>query len=141
MIQVCVEFIVLLMCVIFFFLMIRRPPRSTRTDTLFPYTTLFRTTAARLPRPCPAPLVTGALGYHGSPGQTTEAAAGGASAGRPQYAGATAPMLGWKRSATPLPTASPRSPRIKPKCLSNDRPCQATAATKAPRQTPQPTHT
>src|SRR3546814_9028649 len=26
----------------FFFLLIRRPPRSTRTDTLFPYTTLFR---------------------------------------------------------------------------------------------------
>src|SRR3546814_334546 len=30
------------MIVVFFFLMIRRPPRSTRTDTLFPYTTLFR---------------------------------------------------------------------------------------------------
>src|SRR3546814_10157557 len=29
----------------FFFLMIRRPPRSTRTDTLFPYTTLFRSAA------------------------------------------------------------------------------------------------
>src|SRR3546814_10304357 len=29
----------------FFFLMIRRPPRSTRTDTLFPYTTLFRSEA------------------------------------------------------------------------------------------------
>src|SRR3546814_2908289 len=29
-------------CDVFFFLMIRRPPRSTRTDTLFPYTTLFR---------------------------------------------------------------------------------------------------
>src|SRR3546814_16575983 len=29
------------MCFVFF-LMIRRPPRSTRTDTLFPYTTLFR---------------------------------------------------------------------------------------------------
>src|SRR3546814_11406478 len=27
---------------LFFFLMIRRPPRSTRTDTLFPYTTPFR---------------------------------------------------------------------------------------------------
>src|SRR3546814_12779331 len=27
---------------LFFFLLIRRPPRSTRTDTLFPYTTLFR---------------------------------------------------------------------------------------------------
>src|SRR3546814_17136321 len=32
----------LVCCVIFFLLMIRRPPRSTRTDTLFPYTTLFR---------------------------------------------------------------------------------------------------
>src|SRR3546814_16290475 len=35
----------LLLCIIdfvcIFFLMIRRPPRSTRTDTLFPYTTLF----------------------------------------------------------------------------------------------------
>src|SRR3546814_19707460 len=31
------------MCVcFFFFLMMRRPPRSTLTDTLFPYTTLFR---------------------------------------------------------------------------------------------------
>src|SRR3546814_17577530 len=30
---------------IFFFLMIRRPPRSTRTATLFPYTTLFRSGA------------------------------------------------------------------------------------------------
>src|SRR3546814_7414642 len=27
---------------VFFLLMIRRPPRSTRTDTLFPYTPLFR---------------------------------------------------------------------------------------------------
>src|SRR3546814_17575659 len=33
----CYDFVIL-----FFFLMIRRPPRSTRTDTLFPYTTLFR---------------------------------------------------------------------------------------------------
>src|SRR3546814_14064321 len=31
-----------LFLLLFFFLMIRRPPRSTRTDTLFPYTTLFR---------------------------------------------------------------------------------------------------
>src|SRR3546814_2434375 len=30
----------------FFFLMIRPPPRSTRTDTLFPYTTLFRSLGA-----------------------------------------------------------------------------------------------
>src|SRR3546814_14966618 len=31
-----------LLVLVFFFLMIRRPPISTRTDTLFPYTTLFR---------------------------------------------------------------------------------------------------
>src|SRR3546814_14679737 len=35
----------------FFFVMIRRPPRSTRTDTLFPYTTLFRSPAAPAPGP------------------------------------------------------------------------------------------
>src|SRR3546814_7501951 len=31
--------------------MIRRPPRSTRTDTLFPYTTLFRSRRRRRPHP------------------------------------------------------------------------------------------
>src|SRR3546814_17405507 len=35
------RYLLFLLCVVFF-LMIRRPPRSTRTDTLFPYTTLFR---------------------------------------------------------------------------------------------------
>src|SRR3546814_19363404 len=35
-----------------FFLMIRRPPRSTRTDTLFPYTTLFRSRPAGSAHPC-----------------------------------------------------------------------------------------
>src|SRR3546814_11792278 len=48
-------------CRFFFFLMIRRPPISTRTDTLFPYTTLFRSDFAleairrKLPNP-PDPL-------------------------------------------------------------------------------------
>src|SRR3546814_17175309 len=37
----------------FFFLMIRRPPRSTRTDTLFPYTTLFRSRRGEGARPGP----------------------------------------------------------------------------------------
>src|SRR3546814_4995134 len=44
----------LLFSFVIFFLMIRRPPRSTRTDTLFPYTTLFRSgrtdPPARTPR-------------------------------------------------------------------------------------------
>src|SRR3546814_4864684 len=34
-----------------FFLMIRRPPRSTRTDTLFPYTTLFRSIGKSISTP------------------------------------------------------------------------------------------
>src|SRR3546814_20031140 len=40
----CIQCVILLLLFILsiFFLMIRRPPRSTRTDTLFPYTTLFR---------------------------------------------------------------------------------------------------
>src|SRR3546814_13502045 len=37
-----------------FFLWIRRPPRSTRTDTLFPYTTLFR--SCQVPSPTLASL-------------------------------------------------------------------------------------
>src|SRR3546814_10647954 len=39
-----------------FFLMIRRPPRSTRTDTLFPYTTLFRSFQDRHQVPAKEPL-------------------------------------------------------------------------------------
>src|SRR3546814_12712431 len=35
--------------------MIRRPPRSTRTDTLFPYTTLFRSRLGRVLRPLRPP--------------------------------------------------------------------------------------
>src|SRR3546814_12074782 len=41
--------LLLLINFLFFFLMIRRPPRSTRTDTLFPYTTLFRSGLSRRP--------------------------------------------------------------------------------------------
>src|SRR3546814_13211142 len=47
---------------VFFFLMIRRPPRSTRTDTLFPYTTLFRSFSS-------------AAGLLGPSGQASHAAA------------------------------------------------------------------
>src|SRR3546814_10570537 len=37
-----------MLVICFFFLMLRRPPRSTRTVTLFPYTTLFRSSGAFL---------------------------------------------------------------------------------------------
>src|SRR3546814_4983366 len=56
-----------------FFLMIRRPPRSTRTDTLFPYTTLFRSALPdrqvgrwlwREVRSCPSLHTSGAARQH-----------------------------------------------------------------------------
>src|SRR3546814_13950313 len=54
---------VLFVYVVIFFLMIRRPPRSTRTDTLFPYTTLFRSPAPRLvAAPCHSGLQRGVRG-------------------------------------------------------------------------------
>src|SRR3546814_9078590 len=49
----------------FFFVMIRRPPRSTRTDTLFPYTTLFRSP----PAPPPTPDLSQAGSPRGNPGR------------------------------------------------------------------------
>src|SRR3546814_3452579 len=59
---------------IFVFLMIRRPPRSTRTDTLFPYTTLFRSVfaiaigrsgGARWPVYCACLAISGTAGAFG----------------------------------------------------------------------------
>src|SRR3546814_15081428 len=41
-----------MICLSFVFLMILRPPRSTRTYTLFPYTTLFRSLIERRLRQC-----------------------------------------------------------------------------------------
>src|SRR3546814_12792712 len=51
-----------------FFLMIRRPPRSTRTDTLFPYTTLFRSPARCRRRPAHAARARFRDGRRGRPG-------------------------------------------------------------------------
>src|SRR3546814_1696421 len=67
--------------IFFFFLMIRRPPRSTRTDTLFPYTTLFRSPTPFFPRKSlkspkfHAP--SGAFGVHSVPGTTPYPGASG----------------------------------------------------------------
>src|SRR3546814_2211412 len=75
----------------FFFLMIRRPPRSTRTDTLFPYTTLFRSQL----RP----------GDHARPGKADPAAGAGppvegpSALARPPAPGRAASRLWPARSA------------------------------------------
>src|SRR3546814_19864863 len=82
-------FVLRLLCIpFFFFLMIRRPPRSTRTDTLFPYTTLFRSPApdrARLRQefPCPRTARRNLVARHrvdGGPNQPS-----GRSSGRPAF--------------------------------------------------------
>src|SRR3546814_18021152 len=46
---VCSYFVLYISIYCVVFLMIRRPPRSTRTDTLFPYTTLFRSDGMAAP--------------------------------------------------------------------------------------------
>src|SRR3546814_14232255 len=56
---------VLFLSVLFCFLMIRRPPRSTRTDTLFPSTTLFRSA----PRGCSWRQRTSGVSIGGQPAQ------------------------------------------------------------------------
>src|SRR3546814_6640433 len=76
---------------LFFFLMIRRPPRSKRTDTLFPSTTLFRsapgarTEDERQRRDAPAP-ASGEAG--GSGGHTARRRARGRGSGRQGRGGA-----------------------------------------------------
>src|SRR3546814_8444796 len=47
--------------------MIRRPPRSTRTDTLFPYTTLFRSIPIKVPTLEPPPDCPKIITFSGSP--------------------------------------------------------------------------
>src|SRR3546814_19810250 len=71
----------------FFFLMIRRPPRSTRTDTLFPYTTLFRS--------------------HPAPGRRTPPTT---ARRRRRRHGRSGRRAGWRRPAR----RGPRSPRGRP---------------------------
>src|SRR3546814_13509257 len=50
---------------VFFFLMIRRPPRSTRTDTLFPYTTLFRSEENKGQNLLPISFLRQLIGFYG----------------------------------------------------------------------------
>src|SRR3546814_11747388 len=84
------------------FLMIRRPPRSTRTDTLFPYTTLFRSARLVL-RACGA-----CLRLHRAPPLRSPAKRGGSG---------SSPRSGrqslWSPAASGLQRRSPwRSPLV-----------------------------
>src|SRR3546814_18798148 len=70
----CILCVALSVCI--FFLMIRLPPRSTRTDTLFPYTTLFRSDHAGGPAGAAR---RGAAHRHGNRRQRAHRAGGGRS--------------------------------------------------------------
>src|SRR3546814_8717225 len=65
-----------------FFLMIRLPPRSTRTDTLFPYTTLFRSHVVAVGKivaavgECLAPVLDAYRGLHRATGNLEQVAGG-----------------------------------------------------------------
>src|SRR3546814_8904009 len=63
-------FIGIMLCEIIFLLSVRRPPRSTRTDTLFPFTTLFR-----------SPVVNDGIAAPGAPGNYFLYAGAGGSGG------------------------------------------------------------
>src|SRR3546814_14259523 len=77
-----------------YFIKIRRPPRSTRTDTLFPYTTLFRShvrrggrrAVPRNPRPVPGPA--------GDPAHRVDAPGGGGGPGQGGRGGLPRQALG-----------------------------------------------
>src|SRR3546814_15729430 len=96
-----------------FFLMIRRPPRSTRTDTLFPYTTLFRShhrdTTERKP---------GSLGHPRAPAAT--AGGGGAPADKLPAQGVAPARRAQGCGGAAVPAALLRRP-LRPSCRAAER--------------------
>src|SRR3546814_1658965 len=80
--------------------MIRRPPRSKRTYTRFPYTTLFRSTANRETRAAAGPLLPDRPPvFHTAHGECGQAAPDQNDPSAPHRRGRTSPDLpGWKRS-------------------------------------------
>src|SRR3546814_11025830 len=85
-------------CLDFFFLMIRRPPRSTRTDTLFPYTTLFRSAP-----PTPPPTAGSAIAGTPAPARWAWQSVG-------------LPMVGITGGARTALTADSRNDDAPPRC-------------------------
>src|SRR3546814_2263674 len=74
--------------------MIRRPPRSTRTDTLFPYTTLFRSRGRHAPRGG------GPIGAEGQPRQASP---------RPSSAATPEQPFSWSKQPFQPPMSAGRS--------------------------------
>src|SRR3546814_11942447 len=121
---------------VLFFLMIRRPPRSTRTDTLFPYTTLFRS----LRDPCRRRSGSSAILRHTGDGQPTHilgeqgstSIVGEPSCGTPISAPAMIDICSKDRSNTPFSTY--RSPLLAWYRLCSILACRYTTLLYSPRQ-------
>src|SRR3546814_11197949 len=99
-------------CTIYFLLMIRRPPRSTRTDTLFPYTTLFRSLSPPglcwpHPRPHAGPAPGGRLALAAAPAPAPLVSPADLPAARH-------PGRAPRRAVAPPPEALRRQPRFLP---------------------------
>src|SRR3546814_5503696 len=99
-------------CTIYFLLMIRRPPRSTRTDTLFPYTTLFRSLSPPglcwpHPRPHAGPAPGGRLALAAAPAPAPLVSPADLPAARH-------PGRAPRRAVAPPPDALRRQPRFLP---------------------------
>src|SRR3546814_12179574 len=89
-----------------FFLRIRRPPRSTRTDTLFPYTTLFRSVLGGLSVPAAAQAVAPAVTPHVDLNASLNDGPGKPVADK-LFNDPPAPEGGWKGLATLLEALTP----------------------------------
>src|SRR3546814_15870527 len=98
--------------------MIRRPPRSTRTDTLFPYTTLFRSTLAATWFHPPASRQIG----QPVPEIGTEAARLTGAVLEARSEGRKAPPLGGFAPAGSRPAAAPERFAILPPGIPHDEP-------------------
>src|SRR3546814_1528451 len=96
--------------------MIRRPPRSTRTDTLFPYTTLFRSIAG--PVAVPGPAVAAAVVGAGAGHRAARPGLAAAGPAQPAHAGmaarAAAPVAGPVVQRVHYRHPQPHDPRHRP---------------------------
>src|SRR3546814_15407960 len=116
----------------------RRPPRSTRTDTLFPYTTLFRSCGQQQ-------VLVGQVGIaavralvDGDPAVADRAAAAGADPAPGQFAGGVAGHVPAAQAGVDVAPAGPQHPAVRPQPGVTALPAHAAFVAPERRRSPQP---